>query len=102
MLTADIWTSALEHAVIAVIIQLMLWPVFTLWSSGAIAVAIFLGREIAQHEYKGGGPKAVAWDHGLLYHWNWDSSLDVALPLVSCVICASLVQAARHWRRRSA
>ncbi|MDA5563271.1 hypothetical protein PJK54_06285 [Cobetia sp. MMG027] len=92
MLTADIWTSALEHAVIAVIIQLMLWPVFTLWSSGAIAVAIFLGREIAQNEYKGGGPKAVAWDHGL----------DVALPLVSCVICATLVQAARHWRRRSA
>lgn len=57
MLTADIWTSALEHAVIAVIIQLMLWPVFTLWSSGAIAVAILWAGKSPSTSTRGVAPR---------------------------------------------
>lgn len=97
MLTPEIWHSALQHGVIALLIQLLLWPLFGIWSAGGIAVAIFLGREIAQHEYKGGGPKTVSWDYGLLHDWTLDSSLDVLLPVVFCLALAML---AWLWRRR--
>jgi len=47
-------------------------------------VAVFVGREIAQHEYKGGGGNAVAWYYDLINHWSPDSMLDVTAPVVSC------------------
>ncbi|WP_024952003.1 hypothetical protein [Cobetia crustatorum] len=99
-MTVEIWNSALQHGVIALMIQLMLWPLFGLWSAGGIAVALFLGREIAQHEYKGSGPKIVAWDYGLLHHWTLDSCLDIALPFLFCLCLALAVWAARHWHAR--
>lgn len=83
----------LEHAIIAIAIQVVVWLVFGLglgivsaWAAGAVAVAVFLGREIAQHEYKGGGPNEVTPFYGLLNHWSTDSVLDVVSPLVVCCV----------------
>lgn len=84
--------SHAEHSLIAVVVQLLLWPLFGGIAAGAIACAVFLGREIAQHEYKGGGPKRVSLLYGLFHHWSTDSILDVAAPAVAC---ASIVVLAR-------
>lgn len=85
-------TSHLEHFIIGIGIQLLLWPVFGRWAAAGMSVAVFLGREIAQHEAKGGGGNAVPWYYGLVYHWNLDSVLDVAAPLVGCLLVALLVK----------
>ncbi|MFG6179150.1 hypothetical protein ACGTN6_18080 [Halomonas sp. THAF12] len=87
-------TTHLEHFAIGIGIQLLLWPVFGRWAAAGMSVAVFLGREIAQHEAKGGGGNAVPWYYGLVYHWNMDSVLDVAAPLAGCVL---LALAARNW-----
>ncbi|WP_240349272.1 hypothetical protein [Halomonas binhaiensis] len=88
----------LEHFVIGMGIQVCLWPFFGRWSAGAISVAVFLGREIAQHEYKGGGGNAVSWYYGLVYHWSLDSVLDVLSPLLACLLLAWLGGAVlRRW-----
>lgn len=86
----------LEHTVIAVLIQLALWPVFGLVIGGLTACAVFLGREIAQHEYKlalsrgwvWGQKKPVHWFEGLLKGWSKDSVLDIALPVLACGLAA--------------
>lgn len=75
--------TALEHAVIAVLLQLLLSPLFGLVCAGVIACSIFLGREIAQHEYKGGGANNVPLFYGLFNQWDTDSVLDVLLPIIS-------------------
>lgn len=80
-----------EHALIAVVIQLLMWPVFGVVAGGAIAVAVFLGREISQHETSGGGANAVSWHYGLTNHWTTDSILDVASPLAACLLVAAAV-----------
>lgn len=100
-MTAEILGSAIQHGVIAILIQLALWPLFGLWSAGGIAVALFLGREIAQHEYKGDGPKLESWDYGLLHHWNLDSGLDVALPLAFCACLAGMVWGLKRLHARA-
>lgn len=82
----------LEHTVIAVLIQLALWPVFGLVTGGLTACAVFLGREIAQHEYKALQLQqysslnlgTLPWYVGLRYGWNRDSILDVLTPAVAC------------------
>ncbi|MDF1824164.1 MAG: hypothetical protein P1U68_05960 [Verrucomicrobiales bacterium] len=96
----SLWGTAIEHGVIAVVVQLLLWRPFGIWSGGAIAFAVFLGREIAQHEYKGGGPKEVSWHYGLTHHWNLDSVLDISVPLVACLITAAVVSACIRMRGR--
>lgn len=97
-----------EHALIAVLIQLILaiplvlmtyWlapgllellvPIF-LFGTGAVACAIFLGREISQHEFKGGGPKVVSPLYGLLHHWTADSIIDFAAPVAACLAVVGL------------
>jgi hypothetical protein len=88
----------LEHAIIALVIQLALWPLFGPWASAAVACAVFLGREIAQHEYrlavfrgwKWGGPKPVRWHEGFWRGWTPDSVLDVLSPLLACWLIAWL------------
>ena len=89
----------LEHSVISVGIQLVLAlglflafntsvPVALL--AGAFgSVALFLGREVAQHEYKlainrgwkWGEVKPVKWYEGFTKGWSTDSVLDVLSPL---------------------
>lgn len=93
---AELNASHLEHLVIGIGIQLLLWPFFGRWAAGGMAVAVFLGREIAQHEYKGGGGNVVSWYYGMLNHWTADSLLDVATPLAGCLLVAVAVSA---WQR---
>ena len=95
----------LEHTIIALVIQLALWPVLGPWGAGATACAVFLGREIAQHEYKlalargwvWGQRKPVAWHEGLWHGWSRDSILDVLTPIVVCTAVASLPFLAGVW-----
>ena len=75
--------TALTHAAIAVLIQLCLQFWFGWIAAGWIACAIFFGREIAQHEYKGGGPLKVSVLYGLINHWTLDSILDVLFPAIA-------------------
>lgn len=75
--------TALTHAAIAVFIQLVLQFWFGWLAAGWIACAVFFGRELAQHEYKGGGPKVVSALYGLTNHWNLDSFLDILFPAVA-------------------
>lgn len=75
--------SALVHAVIAVAMQ-GLWQFLVGWlAAGIIACSFFFGREFAQHEYKGGGPKVVSLHYGLVNHWTLDSTLDVLFPIIA-------------------
>lgn len=76
----------LEHWVIAMGLQAMLWPILGWRAAGCSIVAVFLGREISQHEARGGGANAVDWYYGLLNHWNSDSLLDVFSALLGVLI----------------
>lgn len=86
----------LEHTIIALVTQLALWPVLGPWGAGSTACALFLGREIAQHEYKlalargweRGQKKPVRWFEGLIKGWSIDSVLDVAIPALVCGLAA--------------
>ncbi|MDQ7733747.1 hypothetical protein QT231_13625 [Halomonas sp. SpR1] len=88
--------SQLEHALIALLIQLVLWPYLGMWVAGAIAVTLLLGREIAQNEYrlasrrgwKWGEPLPVKWHEGVWRAWTSDSVYDVLVPLALCVLAA--------------
>lgn len=85
--------TALEHAWIAVFVQLLVAIYLCgihgfsinhgVLSGGFTACAAFLFREIAQHEYKGGGPTKVGILYGLKQHWTLDSALDVLFPVFS-------------------
>ena len=69
-----------EHALIALLIQLGLSFLFGMWAAGAIAVGLFLGREIAQNEYrlahrrgwKWGQVLPVKWHEGFWRAWRLD------------------------------
>jgi len=82
-----------EHAFIASAIQLALWPLLGLLAGGVVACAVFLGREIAQHEYRlalkrgwvYGRPKPVRWYEGTTTGWTVDSVLDVVAPAAACL-----------------
>ena len=52
-------------------------------AGGFSACSAFLFREMAQHEYKGGGPTKVSGTYGLTHHWTLDSVLDVFFPLIA-------------------
>ncbi len=90
--------SSLEHAVIALVIQLMLIYWLGAWGAGAVAVAISLSREIAQNEYKlaltrgweWGDTPPVKWHEGLTTGWSVDGLLDVLLPVFVCAVVAML------------
>ncbi len=91
----------LEHVVIALCIQLALLPFFTPRAAGAIAITLFLGREIAQHEYKLGIQRGWEWGEtlpvgmfeGVWRGWTLDSALDVLLPALVCILVATVLNA---------
>lgn len=97
--------SHLEHVVIALLVQFALLLFTRPWSAGAIAVAIFLGREIAQHEYKLGIRRGWEWGEtlpvglfeGVWRAWTLDSVLDVLMPALACALAAMLYN---FWRLR--
>nr|WP_246392891.1 hypothetical protein [Halomonas organivorans] len=70
-------------------IQLALWPLLGPIAAGAVAVALLLGREIGQHEYRlglergwqWGDPLPVRWHEGVWRGWTRDSAIDVAAPV---------------------
>lgn len=86
-----------EHTAIALAIQLCLWPIVGLLAGGAVAIALLLGREVAQHEYKEalskgwvyGQPMNIPWYAGVTKHWSMDSILDVAIPALVCAALAA-------------
>lgn len=90
------YKSAIWHSIIAVIMQIIICAyvhfVFEFsieqgMLTGSIAAcSAYLFREVAQHEYKGGGPKVVKWYYGFINHWNKDSVLDLVFPLISTTI----------------
>lgn len=85
--------TALTHAFIAIVMQVLLAVYLQglhgfdfnngLLAGGFAACCGFLFREIAQHEYKGGGPLNVGMLYGLKNHWTLDSILDVLLPTIA-------------------
>lgn len=96
----------LEHAVFGLLIMALVWLLAWApglaggeWIGAAAAVAFFLGREHAQHEYRlaigrgwtWGGPLPVRWHEGLWQGWSRDSLLDLLAPLVVCLLAAWLV-----------
>ncbi|MDQ7735517.1 hypothetical protein QT231_22690 [Halomonas sp. SpR1] len=88
--------SQLEHALIAVLIQIALFPFMGMWIAGSVAVALFLGREIAQNEYRvahrrgwtWGQVPPVNWYEGAWRGWTIKSALDVLSPLAACLLVA--------------
>ncbi len=84
----------IEHLIIAISIQLTLSLFFGFLASGVIAIAILLGREIAQHEYKlalsrnwvYGQTMPVKWHEGMTTGWSIDSILDIVIPMIGCLI----------------
>ncbi|OLO05226.1 hypothetical protein [Salinicola socius] len=91
-------TSHFEHAIIALSFQCLLWPLVGRWVGGSLIVAVFLGREIAQHEYAGGGPNHVGYFYGLFHHWSLDSSFDVLSPAAACAVLALIVPGSPVWQ----
>lgn len=80
--------TAATHAAIALTVQVVLQFLIGWVAAGLVACAVFLGREIAQHEYKGGGPLEVPIHYGLTNHWTTDSVLDVLLPAIATGVAA--------------
>ena len=91
-MSAIIKTATL-HAVVALVMQIAIGAYlfyvhgFTVehgvLAGGFSACSAFLFREMAQHEYKGGGPTKVNGTYGLTHHWTLDSVLDVLFPLIA-------------------
>jgi hypothetical protein len=52
-------------------------------AGGIAACTGYVFREMAQHEYKGGGPTKVSGTYGLLNHWTLDSIIDVLFPIIA-------------------
>jgi len=90
----------LEHVFIALLIQMALLPFANARVTGAIAVALLLGREIAQHEYRLGVQRGWEWGEtlpvgmleGVWRGWTLDSVLDVAFPALACTAVAIAIK----------
>lgn len=88
-----------EHAAIALAIQAALWAPLGPAAAGAVAVSVFVGREVAQNEYglavsrgwSWGQEKPVKWREGLTKGWNVDGIIDIALPAIACLGAWALV-----------
>ncbi|WKD30244.1 hypothetical protein NDQ72_09980 [Halomonas sp. KG2] len=86
----------LEHVFIALLIQMALLPFANARVTGTIAVALLLGREIAQHEYRLAVQRGWEWGQtlpvgifeGVWRGWTLDSVLDVVLPALACTVAA--------------
>jgi len=91
----------LEHALIALGVQLILWPMLGIVATGIVACAVFFGREVAQHEYKLGMDRGwvwgetlpVKWWEGIAKGWSRDSVLDVVTPALLCALLAVVITA---------
>ena len=90
--------TALLHALAAVIAQLVLWPALGLTASGAVAVAYWVGWEMAQRSYKlsihrgweWGDKHRHDWWEPMAKGWSLDSLLDLVFPIVAVLAVAVL------------
>ncbi len=90
----------LEHAFVALLIQMALLPFANAKITGTIAVALLLGREIAQHEYRLAVLRGWEWGQtlqvgifeGVWRGWTQDSVLDVVLPALACTVVAITIK----------
>lgn len=92
-------SSNLEHALWAIGFQFFLGiSTGNFWLGMAFGSAFFLGREVAQREYKitnGGSVKGLKpWAGFDILKWGWDAKLDLAFP----VFATTLVAIAVHCR----
>ncbi|MGO2007821.1 MULTISPECIES: hypothetical protein [Halomonadaceae] len=93
----------LEHVFIALLIQMALLPFANARVTGTIAVALLLGREIAQHEYRLAVQRGWEWGQtlpvgifeGVWRGWTLDSVLDVILPALACTVAAIAINTAK-------
>jgi len=79
--------SNIDHGFYAIVIQLIFYLIFgSMFVGAAIAVAFFLGREHAQHEYRvTEGPPIgdiPPWVGFQFHKWTTDSKMDVIVPMI--------------------
>lgn len=90
----------LEHAFVALLIQMALLPFANAKITGTIAVALLLGREIAQHEYRLAVQRGWEWGQtlpvgifeGVWRGWTLDSALDIVVPALVCTVVAVAIK----------
>jgi len=88
-------SSNLQHALWAVLFQVPLGLVTgNFWLGVALGSGFFLGREVAQREYKltnGGSVKGLKpWVGFDILKWGLDAKLDLAFPVLATVAVAIL------------
>ena len=91
--------SHLEHVVIALIIQglfmgggYVLKRPYGAWFGACFVIALFLGREHAQREYKIGDPsQLVGYEALAIWRWSSDAQLDLLLPALAVFTVAWIV-----------
>lgn len=82
--------SNLVHAIYAVLMQLPFGLNGYWWTGAAFSIAFFLGREVAQYEYKIGDPsKLKPWEGFQVWKWSKDAQLDFVLPTVVVLTIAA-------------
>jgi hypothetical protein len=92
-------TSNLYHALYAIGFQFFLGiSTGNFWLGMAFGSAFFLGREVAQREYKiskGGSVKELKpWAGFDIINWGLDAKLDLLFPIIG----TSLVALSVHYR----
>ena len=87
----------MNHIIPALLLQLILSP-FGWWIGAAAAIAYYLGREMAQAEYRviqsryAGKRANMPWWGGFQRRaWNRDAVLDWLLPTIFVILTAAVV-----------
>lgn len=83
--------SNIQHALIALAVQIAVYVATgNALAGGAVAVAFFLGREVAQNEYRWiqshGGLRSNMPTMAGFEEWSRDSALDAAVPALACTV----------------
>lgn len=88
-----------EHLIIALVIQGFFVGGFYLlglqrgaWFGAVFVMALFLGREHAQREYKIGDPSQLKGYQALdVWRWSLDAKLDLLIPTAAVFLVAVLL-----------
>lgn len=86
-----------EHAIFAMLLQVALSFVMDVAAAGAVAVAVFFGREYAQVEYSIRAQTGRSLTAMMPWHvlkprlWSVDAVMDVMLPAIGCATIAIML-----------
>ena len=82
----------IEHLVIALVLQALVWLVTgSPWYGFVFVSGLFLGREHAQFEYKIGDPsKLKGYEALAFWKWSLDAKLDLIVPAGATLLVALL------------